>query len=73
MRTRNGLKCIDIKTIADLVKYDREHLLRTRFIGKKAVSEIEELLSSLGLHLDMNPSLLSEEELKKLTDQSAAT
>ena len=73
VRTRNGLKCIDIKTIADLVKYDREHLLRTRFIGKKAVSEIEELLSSLGLHLDMNPSLLSDEELKKLTDQSAAT
>jgi len=53
VRSANCLKDAEIKTIADLVKYQESDLLNFRNFGKKSLTEINELLKIMGLGLGM--------------------
>lgn len=53
VRSANCLKDAEIKTIADLVKYQESDLLNFRNFGKKSLTEINELLKIMGLSLGM--------------------
>ena len=67
-RTLNVLYSKNCETIADLVKLDREDLMSARNFGRKSFSEVDELLSSLGLQWGMNLDLLTTKELKKWSE-----
>lgn len=51
VRSTNCLKNLDIKTIGQLVGFTEEQLLKTRFMGKKALKEIKEHLAWFDLSL----------------------
>jgi len=53
VRSANCLKDAEIKTIADLVKYQESDLLNFRNFGKKSLTEINDLLKIMGLGLGM--------------------
>lgn len=53
VRSANCLKEANIKTIADLVKKPESELLTFRNFGKKSLSEIDDLLKTMGLSLGM--------------------
>lgn len=53
-RALNCLKAADVETIGDLVKYNRFDLLRLRNFGKKTLTELDELVESLGLTWGMD-------------------
>ena len=53
VRSANCLKEANIKTIAELVKRTEADLLGFRNFGKKSLSEINEILKVMGLHLGM--------------------
>lgn len=53
VRSANCLKDADIKTIAELVKYQESELLNFRNFGKKSLTEINDLLKVMGLGLGM--------------------
>ena len=53
VRSANCLKDAEIKTIADLVKYQESDLLNFRNFGKKSLTEINELLKIMELSLGM--------------------
>ena len=53
VRSANCLKEANIKTIAELVKKTEPELLGFRNFGKKSLSEINDLLKVMGLHLGM--------------------
>ena len=53
VRSANCLKEANIKTIADLVKKTEPELLSFRNFGKKSLTEINDLLKVMGLHLGM--------------------
>ena len=50
-RTQNALNAAGIRTVGGLVKKSREDLLSLQGIGDKAVEEIDEALSKIGLSL----------------------
>lgn len=56
VRALNCLKSADIETLADLVRYQRNDLLKFRNFGKKSLSEIDNLLESRGLRYGMDLS-----------------
>ena len=49
IRALNCLRAADIETVADLIAHKRIDLLRFRNFGKKSLTEIENLVSELGL------------------------
>jgi DNA-directed RNA polymerase subunit alpha len=53
VRSSNCLREANIKTIADLVKKSEEEMLGFKNFGKKSLSEIKQLLVSMGLSLGM--------------------
>jgi len=53
VRSANCLKDANIKTIAELVKKTESELLTFRNFGKKSLTEINDLLKIMGLHLGM--------------------
>ncbi len=53
VRSANCLKDASIKTIAELVKKTESDLLSFRNFGKKSLTEINDLLKAMGLHLGM--------------------
>ncbi len=53
VRSVNSLKNSNIRTLADLVQYREEDLLRVKNVGEKALGEIAELLRREGLNLGM--------------------
>lgn len=53
VRSANCLKDANIKTIAELVKKTESELLTFRNFGKKSLSEINDLLKVMNLHLGM--------------------
>lgn len=53
VRSSNCLKEANIKLIADLVKKQEIDLLGFRNFGKKSLTEINDLLKAMGLHLGM--------------------
>jgi len=62
VRSTNCLKDANIKTIAELVKKTESELLSFRNFGKKSLTEINDLLKAMGLHLGMK---VDSKKLKK--------
>ena len=53
VRSYNCLKNADIRTIRELVQKTESEMLRTKNFGRKSLSEIKDLLASMGLSLGM--------------------
>ena len=56
VRALNCLKCAEVETLAELVVFNKNDLLKFRNFGKKSLTELEELLTSLGLSFGMDIS-----------------
>lgn len=56
VRALNCLKSAEVETLGELVVYNKTDLLKFRNFGKKSLSELEELLSNLGLSFGMDIS-----------------
>lgn len=54
VRALNCLKAADVETLADLVQFNKNDLLKFRNFGKKSLAELEELVKSKNLHFGMN-------------------
>ena len=54
VRALNCLKSAEVETLGELVVFNKTDLLKFRNFGKKSLSELEELLSSLGLSFGMD-------------------
>jgi DNA-directed RNA polymerase subunit alpha len=54
VRALNCLKAADVDTIADLVSFNKNDLLKFRNFGKKSLTELEELVQSKQLTFGMN-------------------
>ncbi|MCK5611112.1 DNA-directed RNA polymerase subunit alpha [Candidatus Pacearchaeota archaeon] len=67
VRSANCLKDANIKTIVELVKKTESELLGFRNFGKKSLTEINDLLKVMGLHLGMKV------DMKKLRKQEQGT
>ena len=57
VRALNCLKAADVDTVGDLVRLNRNDLLKFRNFGKKSLTELDELLSSLNLKFGMDVSM----------------
>jgi len=68
VRSANCLKDANIKTIAELVKKTESELLSFRNFGKKSLTEINDLLKVMGLHLGMK---VDAKKLKRSEQQSS--
>ncbi|MCL4401709.1 MAG: DNA-directed RNA polymerase subunit alpha, partial [Acidobacteria bacterium] len=53
VRSYNCLKNANIQTIGELVQKTEAEMLRTKNFGRKSLNEIKEILSGLGLQLNM--------------------
>ncbi len=53
VRAQNCLKNANIKTIAELVQKTEHDMLKTKNFGRKSLSEIKDLLNSMGLRFGM--------------------
>ena len=62
VRTLNGLRALDIETLGDLLCYTPEDLLRIHKFGRKSLNEVQELLETMNLQLDMKAEV---ERLRK--------
>ena len=56
-RALNCLKAAEVETVGDLVRFNRNDLLKFRNFGKKSLSELDELLTTLNLHFGMDVSI----------------
>ena len=56
VRALNCLKAADVETLANLVEFNKNDLLKFRNFGKKSLAELEELVKSKNLHFGMNLS-----------------
>ena len=56
VRAYNCLKAAKINSLGEMVKYDKDELLKFRNFGKKSLVEIEELLQSKSLSFGMDLS-----------------
>lgn len=54
VRALNCLKAADVDTVGDLVKLNRNDLLKFRNFGKKSLTELDDLLANLNLHFGMD-------------------
>ena len=54
VRALNCLKAAEVDTLGDLVKFNKNDLLKFRNFGKKSLTELEELLSSMNLNFGMD-------------------
>ena len=59
-RVYNILQSLDIEDVESLVRMTRFDLLKCRFCGRKAVTEIEECLEGYGLSLNMSEGTINE-------------
>ena len=57
VRALNCLKAADVDTVGDLVKLNRNDLLKFRNFGRKSLTELDELLTSLNLKFGMDVSI----------------
>ena len=57
VRALNCLKAADVETIGDLVKLNRNELLKFRNFGKKSLTELDAVLASLDLKFGMDVSM----------------
>jgi len=56
VRALNCLKAADVETLGDLVKFNKNELLKFRNFGKKSLTELEDLLASKNLSFRMDTS-----------------
>lgn len=56
VRALNCLKAADVETLAELVSYNKQDLLKFRNFGKKSLVELDEKLDSLNLSFGMDIS-----------------
>jgi len=54
VRALNCLKAADVDTLGELVQYNRTDLLKFRNFGKKSLTELDDLLTGLGLNFGMD-------------------
>ncbi len=54
VRALNCLKAADVDTLGDLVTYNRNDLLKFRNLGKKSLTELDDLLDNMGLNFGMD-------------------
>lgn len=54
VRSANCLEAANIKTIGDLVQKTEAQMLKYKNFGKKSLTEISQILTSINLHLGMN-------------------
>ena len=57
VRALNCLKAAEVDTLGDLVRYNRNDLLKFRNFGKKSLTELDDLLASNNLHFGMDVSI----------------
>lgn len=57
VRALNCLKAAEVETVGDLVRFNRNDLLKFRNFGKKSLSELDELLTTLNLHFGIDVSI----------------
>ena len=57
VRALNCLKAAEVDTVGDLVRYNRNDLLKFRNFGKKSLTELDDLLASLNLQFGMDVSV----------------
>ena len=58
VRALNCLKAAEVETVGDLVRFNRNDLLKFRNFGKKSLSELDDLLATLNLHLQAGQRLM---------------
>jgi DNA-directed RNA polymerase subunit alpha len=56
VRALNCLKAAEVETLGDLVKFNKNDLLKFRNFGKKSLTELEELLNNMSLNFGMDTS-----------------
>ena len=56
VRALNCLKAADVETLAELVVFNKNDLLKFRNFGKKSLTEIDDLLANLDLSFGMDIS-----------------
>lgn len=56
VRALNCLKAAEVETLGDLVKFNKNDLLKFRNFGKKSLTELDELLESMNLTFGMDVS-----------------
>ena len=56
VRAFNCLKAAEVETLGDLVKFNKNDLLKFRNFGKKSLTELDELLVSMSLNFGMDIS-----------------
>ncbi len=56
VRALNCLKAADVETLGELVKYQKNDLLKFRNFGKKSLTELDDLLDNLKLNFGMDIS-----------------
>ncbi len=54
VRALNCLKAAEVETLGDLVKFNKNDLLKFRNFGKKSLTELEELLNTMNLNFGMD-------------------
>jgi DNA-directed RNA polymerase subunit alpha len=54
VRALNCLKAADVDTLGELVRYNKNDLLKFRNFGKKSLTELEDLLDNLNLSFGMD-------------------
>jgi DNA-directed RNA polymerase subunit alpha len=54
VRALNCLKAAEVETLGDLVKFNKNDLLKFRNFGKKSLTELDELLESMSLSFGMD-------------------
>ena len=56
VRAQNCLKSADVETLAELVVFNKNDLLKFRNFGKKSLNELDDLLAGLNLSFGMDIS-----------------
>ncbi len=56
VRALNCLKAAEVETLGDLVKFNKNDLLKFRNFGKKSLTELDELLDNMNLNFGMDIS-----------------
>jgi DNA-directed RNA polymerase subunit alpha len=56
VRALNCLKAAEVESLGDLVKFNKNDLLKFRNFGKKSLTELDELLENMGLNFGMEIS-----------------
>ncbi|MFP4060110.1 MAG: DNA-directed RNA polymerase subunit alpha [Bacteroidales bacterium] len=56
VRALNCLKAAEVETLGDLVKFNKNDLLKFRNFGKKSLTELDELLNNMNLSFGMDIS-----------------